>query len=572
METLEPTHREERTWTCATFAIMWFSVSVNPGGYEIGAGLADLGLSFWRGLLSVFVGSAILVVPLVMNAVAGEKYGIPFPVYCRAAFGSVGHHGAVLTRGAVAILWLSFQKWSAACVVSAAAFDGNHDIAVFLALAGLHIACILWGVKHFKHVLYACCPVVVAGTLYAVCWARAQASWSTIHETYDTEANERRGSLGAGANAVVATWSTMVLNVADVSRFAESPNAQRLGQPLGSFAAFAWIAFVGMVCSAVVKYRTQDEDWPWEVADLLAEWPRPTRVAAAIVVSASVLSVNLVVNVLSPANDLLNVAPRIFTFKCCAIFSVVCAVAARPWKLFASARSYLRTFLDGYSAATGAIAAVMLVDFWLVRGRQLDLKGLYEPHGPYTYSRGHNPRAIVAIAAALAPCLPGLLGDDRAWAQNVHDMSWFVAFSVAALVYFVLARLFPPQQSIWSTDRHFDRLYDDRFFLPPSPDHPDATRIELSAVAGLDDDDHFTVVPNPLLAASSVDNLLTISPSASRVALPHNHASPPPPPPPSGTPGFLLDDRRCGEVTPGGRDAAKQRVHSKPWGVSKQLF
>lgn len=463
MESLDATTRDERVWTWRTYATMWFAVSVNPGGYAMGASMASLGLRFWPALVSVLAGSCILIFPLVLNGVPGERYGIPFPVYCRAAFGHAGSHGAVLTRGAVAVLWLSFQSWSAATTISAAAFGGdNHDaILIFFALSAAHIVCILAGVSRFKHVLYACCPVVLAGTAAAVVWARHQASYKSLIATYNAEASSSQpdstlSTVCAGANVVVATWSTMVLNVADVSRFAQTPNAQRVGQPLGSFVAFGWIAVVGVIASAAVQQVRGGDEWPWEIADLLGEWSQGPRIAGAVVVAVSVLSVNLVVNVLSPANDLMNLSPKKFSFKACALFSVAASVAACPWILFASPTSYLRTFLDGYSAATGAIAAVMLADFWIVRAGELDVDALYRDSSstrrrrgnPYDYVCGHNPRAIIAILSAVGPCFPAFVDPDGA-TSTLAEVSWFFSFGVAGLVYLFLARVFPPAQSIW---------------------------------------------------------------------------------------------------------------------------
>ena len=71
--------------------------------------------------------------------------------------------------------------------------------------------------------------------------------------------------------------------------------------------------------------------WPWELADLVGEWPAPARAAAGGVVALSVLSVNLVVNILSPANDLMNLAPDRLAFKPCALASLGLAAACCPW-------------------------------------------------------------------------------------------------------------------------------------------------------------------------------------------------------------------------------------------------
>jgi cytosine/uracil/thiamine/allantoin permease len=45
----------------------------------------------------------------------------------------------------------------------------------------------------------------------------------------------------------------------------------------------------------------------------------------------------------------------------------------------------------------GPVIGVIIADFWIVRGRTLDVDGLYStsPQGPYFYSRGYNRAAVV---------------------------------------------------------------------------------------------------------------------------------------------------------------------------------
>eukprot|EP00438_Fugacium_kawagutii_P028656 Skav213544 [mRNA] locus=scaffold3239:46777:48284:+ [translate_table: standard] len=94
---------------------------VNSGTFSSGAALLSLGLSVPETLLAQCLGAALLVLGLTLNAAAGVKrlggswrYGIPFPVFARSSFGSAGAHFCTLSRGAVAIMWLSFMSWQGA--------------------------------------------------------------------------------------------------------------------------------------------------------------------------------------------------------------------------------------------------------------------------------------------------------------------------------------------------------------------------------------------------------------------------------------------------------------------------
>ena len=54
--------------------------------------LIDQGMNWSQAVLTVFLGNVIVLMPMILNsnAYAGTKYGIPFPVYCRASFWHMG--------------------------------------------------------------------------------------------------------------------------------------------------------------------------------------------------------------------------------------------------------------------------------------------------------------------------------------------------------------------------------------------------------------------------------------------------------------------------------------------------
>ena len=59
-------------------------------------------MSWWQGVITVVLGNLITLVPLVLNAQPGTKYGIPFPVLARASFGVHGANLPSLMRACVA--------------------------------------------------------------------------------------------------------------------------------------------------------------------------------------------------------------------------------------------------------------------------------------------------------------------------------------------------------------------------------------------------------------------------------------------------------------------------------------
>ena len=79
--------------------------------YMLASSLIAEGMNWWQAVLTIFLGNTIVLVPMVLNAHAGTKYGIPFPIYCRASFGILGANVPALLRALVACGWFGIQTW-----------------------------------------------------------------------------------------------------------------------------------------------------------------------------------------------------------------------------------------------------------------------------------------------------------------------------------------------------------------------------------------------------------------------------------------------------------------------------
>jgi NCS1 family nucleobase:cation symporter-1 len=115
----------------------------------------------------------------------------------------------------------------------------------------------------------------------------------------------------------------------------------------------------------------------------------------------------------------------------------ILGVLIMPWKLLSDANAYIFGWLVGYSSLLGPIAGIMIADYFVLRGRSLDLEGLYLPAGPYRYSNGVNWRAVAALICGIAVALIGLIFEPLRW---LYDYAWFVGFAVSALLYLVWMR------------------------------------------------------------------------------------------------------------------------------------
>src|SRR6266480_299547 len=121
---LAPVPAARRKWRVGSFAALWISMSACIPTYMLASSLIGGGMNWWQAVVTIFLGNMIVLIPMVLNAHAGTKYGIPFPVYCRASFGTMGANVPALLRAFVACGWFGIQAWigGAALFQLAAAF------------------------------------------------------------------------------------------------------------------------------------------------------------------------------------------------------------------------------------------------------------------------------------------------------------------------------------------------------------------------------------------------------------------------------------------------------------------
>jgi NCS1 family nucleobase:cation symporter-1 len=170
-------------------------------------------------------------------------------------------------------------------------------------------------------------------------------------------------------------------------------------------------------------------------------------VLAMVIIVIAQISTNMAANVVSPSNDFSNLSPRRISFKQGGLITAVIGIVSFPWVLYEDAGAYIFTWLVGYGSLLGAIGAVMIVDYWILRRRQLDVAALYDEHGRYAYSGGWNWRAIAAVLIGIAPAVPGFieaatteggLVSDPNLLNDLYSYGVFLTFAIAGLVYFGL--------------------------------------------------------------------------------------------------------------------------------------
>lgn len=457
---LAPTPPSRRTWSTWNIAALWIGMSVVITTYTLASGLMTQGMTWWQALLTILLGNTIVLIPMMLNAHAGTKYGISFPVLCRASFGVLGANIPALLRAAVACGWFGIQTWIGGLALHAllsAAFDGWAGVpgaqwVAFGAFWLVQVAIIVRGTEGIRKLESWAAPLLLLGGLLLLVWAMRAGGGlgALLAESQRLQAGEGRFWLlfPAALTASVGYWATLSLNIPDFTRYAATQRSQMLGQALGLPTTMTLFAFIGVAVTAATLVVFGEAIWDPVV--LIARIGSPAVIIlGALVVMIAQISTNMAANVVSPANDFSNLAPRRISYVTGGLITAVIGVLIMPWKLYADAGAYIFTWLIGYSGLMGAIGGILIADYWVIRRQHLVLADLFKMDGRYRYERGFNPRALAALGLAVLPVLPGFLRaatvpggqvPDPGVLDHLYTFAWFVTFGLGFVLHLLFSR------------------------------------------------------------------------------------------------------------------------------------
>eukprot|EP00041_Stephanoeca_diplocostata_P021069 m.483877 g.483877 ORF g.483877 m.483877 type:complete len:588 (-) comp21729_c0_seq7:489-2252(-) len=397
MESLLPVPQTDRTWTTWTYVAMWIGCTVQPSSFVFGAALLGMGLSLFEGFLALTFGNFLLLGPLTLNSLPGVKYGIPFPVLCRASFGVRGASIAVAARGLVGIGWAGFNLWLGAtamysfgtvvhpAMANTRALNSNLNaaqLACFIVFVVVHLASLLLGIRRLQLLLKYAPTIQLLGGFALLCWTFSVGS---LHELY-VASEQIKGSSSVppvvrvlvGMTAACSGWSTLALNITDLSRYGTSARAVVRGQ-LFAFPIMNIVCpMVGMLAFAAghKAYNSTVAAGDWTLTSLFQSWHPAASFFGAGTFVISIFTTNMVANILSAGNDVYSILPWV-GFKGGASLAILAGCALQPWNTFASPSGFVNEFLLLYSMITGGLLGVMVVDYMYIRRQTLSLSHLY---------------------------------------------------------------------------------------------------------------------------------------------------------------------------------------------------
>jgi NCS1 family nucleobase:cation symporter-1 len=469
---LAPVPASRRKWGVLSFAALWISMCACIPTYMLASSLIGGGMNWWQAVLTIFLGNLIVLVPMILNAHAGTLYGIPFPVYCRAAFGTLGANVPAILRALVACGWFGIQTWiggDAIYKIGVTIFKWNPAPATnWLGITFPHFLCFMFfwainmfvvyrGIETIRWLLNIKAPLLIGLGLALLAWAYNKAggfgpmlSQPSAFDAGQPKAGQFFEFFFPALTGMVGFWATLSLNIPDFSRYAKSQRDQIIGQSLGLPLTMALYSFIGVAvtsATAIIFGQTI-----WNPVDVLTRFQNPAvLVIAMLALCIATLATNIAANVVSPANDFAHLSPRKISFRLGGLITGIIGILMMPWKLVADPNGYIFTWLIAYSALLGPIGGILIADYFVVRRRKLNVNALYKPDGEYRFTGGFSIVALISLVAGALPSVPGFLVNVNLlnvahvsdFLAHLYDYAWFIGFAVAFVVYLALRKIAP---------------------------------------------------------------------------------------------------------------------------------
>lgn len=465
---LAPVPPQKRSWGTWNYAALWISMSLCIPTYMLASSLIEGGMNWWQAILTIFLANTIVLIPMILNGHAGAKYGIPFPVMVRASFGTRGANIPAMLRAIVACGWFGIQTWIGGTalyyllrvwaptlpeIAINGIFPNTIPFICFLLFWLLNMIVVYFGVESIRKLLVFKAIFLPLAALALFFWAISAANG--LGPILDQPSRLRGSAFWSyffpALTGMVGFWATLSLNIPDFTRYAKSQQAQIRGQIIGLPPSMTLFAFIGVVVTSATVIVFGNSIW--DPVLLAGRFENKLIVSfAMIAIAISTLATNIAANIVSPANDFANLAPKKINFRTGGYITGIIGIVILPWKLVSDPSGYIFTWLVGYSSLLGPVGGIMIADYYFTRRQNLNVNDLYRANGEYRYRNGFNTHAIIALIAGVLPNIPGFLltiglmpaTAMPAWITGLYSYAWFVGFFVSAIVYLILTRAYKP--------------------------------------------------------------------------------------------------------------------------------
>lgn len=427
-ESILPTRASQRPIGMLGYAWIWVGIAVIIATYSLGATGITGGFSLLTVILTILAANLAIGVFMILTADIGTEHGLSFAVYLRAPFGIHGTHLPAVSRGLVAAMWFGIQTYLGALALNGIGeyFLGFSNWFLWYLLFGMvQVANTMLGIKSVERLASLAAPAIIAISvwMYFSLDGIAQAKGLNI---WNFRA-EGQMSLLVLFIANMGFWSTLAIDIPNLTRFVRTRTRERgffvrnrnifVAQLLALPVTQAMIAGIGAVSFIATG------NWnPVEV--IQGDAQGMTLVVLLALVVLAQWSTNNSANLIPAALTFINLAPRAIGYKTGLALAGIVGTLCFPWEIL----NNLFVFLGYYGAFLSAIGGIMVADYYVIRGRKVNVPELFNPQGQYRYTGGVNVAGMLAWIVA---------GGLAAWWSQY---AFVIGFPAGFVVYLVLMK------------------------------------------------------------------------------------------------------------------------------------
>ncbi len=448
---LAPTKIAERTWNKWHIMSLWVGLAICVPTYTLGGVLTSyFGLSVLEALCAILLANTIVLIPLILNAYPGTKFGIPFPVLLRSSFGIYGSNIPALIRGFIACGWFGIQTMFGGLAIHLifvriipgwTSIGGIGEVIGFFIFWFFNIYIVIKGSTAIKWLETLAAPLLLFVGIGLLVWAYPKIDMTALLNTPPNRPVDASmwPYFFSGLTAMVGFWATLSLNIPDFSRYAVSQKDQIVGQMTGLPLTMLLFAMLGVVLTAASPSMFGEviSDPVSLIGKIENDW---VAVFMLFIVIIATVSTNAAANILSPANDFQNAFPKIINFNRGVYITGAIGIILMSWELLrkigivnsdVSVESIYSNWLLSYSNLLGPIAGIMIVDYFIVKKQHINLIDIYKQGGVYP---NVNKFGLMSFLIPVMITVYAVLSENMLW---IYKYGWFIgSFMGGSLYYF----------------------------------------------------------------------------------------------------------------------------------------
>ncbi|WP_069807289.1 NCS1 family nucleobase:cation symporter-1 [Vulcanisaeta thermophila] len=452
----------KRTWDWYTYAAIWFGMTFIVPSWSLASVGLVFGLGTWDSLLAIFLGNAIVLIPMIIESHAGARYGLAepqlartrwgiygaiFPSWIRAVIGAGwwGIESYIMTEAAVGIYAILAHKLDiiqtlvdkgianpfTLSIAFPQIFWITFALIIIFQLLLLYFSPVPEAQPALKWFARSAAPLVLLGFITIWIYFMTHANWHYTKAIISPTISGPSYWIAwlAFLNANIAYWATMAISMPDYTRFAKSQFAQTVGQipmPLMMLA----VGILGVMTTGAIMHLYHRTIWdPILVSTLYL--PTGLAIFLNVIFLLATFSVNVFANTVGPAYDFANTFPRYLTWFRGVLIVVLVSIALGAWTFYGNAYGYLYSWLLTYGGLLGSVEGIIIFDYALIRRFKFDITDVFWSRGRFRYWRGINPAAFITFAIVefiiYAPFIP--------YHSIIFSNSWLISFALSGIIY-----------------------------------------------------------------------------------------------------------------------------------------